>query len=44
LFASRTPVSSVLRRCRVLDSFFAGAFLFNEANKRKKARVLAEER
>ncbi|MDF7798358.1 EamA family transporter [Pontiellaceae bacterium B1224] len=34
-------VLSVLRRCSVLISFFVGAFLFREVNKRKKAWVLA---
>lgn len=34
-------ILSILRRCSVLVSFFAGAFLFKEANKRKKAWVLA---
>jgi drug/metabolite transporter (DMT)-like permease len=33
-------ILSILRRCSVLVSFFAGAFLFKEANKRKKAWVL----
>jgi len=34
-------ILSVLRRCSVLISFFAGAFLFKEVNKRRKAWVLA---
>lgn len=34
-------ILSILRRCSVLISFFAGAFLFREINKRKKAWVLA---
>ena len=33
-------VLSVLRRCSVLVSFFAGAVVFKEVNKRKKALVL----
>jgi transporter family protein len=33
-------ILSVLRRCSVLISFFAGALLFREVNKRKKAVVL----
>lgn len=33
-------ILSVLRRCRVLISFAAGALLFKEVNKRKKAGVL----
>ncbi|NNJ71218.1 MAG: EamA family transporter, partial [Kiritimatiellales bacterium] len=33
-------ILSVLRRCSVLISFFAGALLFQEVNKRKKAWVL----
>ena len=33
-------ILSILRRCSVLVSFFAGAFLFKEVNKRKKAWVL----
>ena len=33
-------ILSVLRRCSVLVSFFVGAFLFREVNKRKKAWVL----
>lgn len=34
-------ILSVLRRCSVLISFFFGAVLFREVNKRKKAWVLA---
>lgn len=33
-------ILSVLRRCSVLVSFFMGAFLFKEVNKRKKAWIL----
>ncbi|MCF7848306.1 MAG: DMT family transporter [Kiritimatiellales bacterium] len=33
-------IMSVLRRCSVLVAFFAGAILFKEVNKRKKAWVL----
>ncbi len=33
-------ILSVLRRCSVLVSFFAGAVLFKEVNKRKKSLVL----
>lgn len=33
-------VLSILRRCSVVVSFLAGAFLFKEVNKRKKAWVL----
>lgn len=33
-------ILSILRRCSVLVSFLAGAFLFKEVNKRKKAWVL----
>ena len=33
-------ILSILRRCSVLVSFFAGAFLFKEVNKGKKAWVL----
>ena len=33
-------ILSVLRRCSVLISFFVGAFLFKEVNKRKKSWVL----
>ena len=33
-------ILSVLRRWSVLISFFVGAFLFKEVNKRKKAWVL----
>lgn len=33
-------ILSILRRCSVLVSFVAGAFLFKEVNKRKKAWVL----
>lgn len=33
-------ILSVLRRCSVLVSFFVGAFMFREVNKRKKAWVM----
>jgi transporter family protein len=33
-------IMSVLRRCNILISFFVGAVIFKEVNKRKKAWVL----
>ncbi|MBN2684433.1 MAG: EamA family transporter [Pontiellaceae bacterium] len=38
--ASLIVILSILRRCSVVISFLAGAFLFKEVNKRKKAWVL----
>lgn len=38
--AALIVILSILRRCSVVISFIAGAFLFKEVNKRKKAWVL----